>query len=164
MRSSTLQEDVGPRECYRAAMMVDVSKKLLSHWLYVSEITTSVSQRENEIASIVEISQRMNPEHGITGCLIASTRHFSQWIEGPPDSLSVLKENVLRDPRHRAIVTISEGALTGRQFASWSMGYFGPSHYVNRVVARTLQTQPQDRERAFAQLCDLIRGLSQQTT
>lgn len=143
-------------------MMTDNPRELLSHWLYVSEITIPAPQRESEIASIVEVAQEMNGEHGITGCLLASTRYFSQWIEGPPASLHVLRDNVLRDPRHRAVVTIGEGALAERQFASWSLGYFGPSHHVNRVVARALQTQPRDRVRASAQLCELMRGLSQQ--
>lgn len=104
----------------------------------------------------------MNAEHGITGCLLVSSKHFSQWIEGPPDTLGVLRGNILKDPRHRAITTVNEGPLVERQFASWSLGHFGPSHYVNRVVARALQTQPHDRERGAAQLRDLMRGLSQQ--
>lgn len=132
----------------------------LRHWFYVSEIATPPAQIESEIALIVEVSRRTNPEHGVTGCLLASSRHFAQWLEGPPDQLEVLRDNVMRDPRHRAIVTIDEGPLDQPRFASWTLGYFGPSHLVGRVIARPLQTWLSDKDRGAAQLRDLMLKLS----
>jgi hypothetical protein len=131
------------------------------YWLYVSEIAMPPAQMEGEIASIVEVARRTNPEHGITGCLLASSRHFAQWVEGPPDRLAVLGDNILRDPRHRAIVTIDEGPLEEPRFPSWTLGYYGPSHLVGRIIARPLQTWLSHKDRGASQLRDLMLRLSQ---
>lgn len=153
-------EDRREQGCYGSVIMNVHPGMLLDHWFYISENSIPPLEREREIASIVDTSQRMNDEHGITGCLIVSGRHFAQWIEGPADSLAVLRRNIQRDPRHKLVTDVDEGALIERQFASWSLGYFGSSHVIGRIVARPLQTWLHDRQRGTGRLLDLMRDLS----
>ena len=88
---------------------------------YVSSALRPLSARE--LRDLLEQCVENNLRRDVTGMLLYKTGHFMQVLEGPERTVRALHEVILKDPRHRGIVTLSEGPLPGRQFANWSMGF-----------------------------------------
>ena len=93
----------------------------ISHVLYVS--TASRLMEPAELTALLETARTINAAVGITGLLLYRSGNFLQHFEGPSAAVHELHERIKRDPRHFGVITIREGVLEGRAFASWSMGF-----------------------------------------
>ena len=102
--------------------------------MLVRLLYASRSEREIDdalVASILEISQKHNAEHGITGilCTYSQGNVFLQVLEGGRAAVNALYGNIVRDPRHRDVTLLDYAEIPERRFASWRMG----SVNLNRV-------------------------------
>lgn len=77
----------------------------------------------SDLESLLAISRRNNAQAGVTGLLVAGGRRFLQVLEGPADAVRHTFERIEQDPRHFALVTLSDGSTDTRQFEQWSMGF-----------------------------------------
>jgi len=64
---------------------------------------------------------RENALRGTTGLLIFNGTHFLQILEGAPENLSQLIENLRRDQRHSGLAVRHDVPIEGRSFPDWSM-------------------------------------------
>ena len=110
--------------------------EMFATWLYVS---TLEENRNDEIASIRSIAQSRNPELGLTGVLIFSGRHFAQFLEGLDAGLETMKASILRDQRHRGVVTLQSQSTERRTYGRWSLAYSGHATFIDRVLSEALR-------------------------
>jgi hypothetical protein len=93
---------------------------LLYNLVYCSRATAGVD--EAAVARIIESAHRHNPVYGITGLLVFGSGIFFQWLEGPREAVLQLMARLQKDPRHKNVVTISEGEeVRERLFPDWDM-------------------------------------------
>ncbi len=76
---------------------------------------------EDVIRQIVKMAQARNRADDITGLLLSDGARYLQAIEGPEIPLRACYARIRRDPRHHDIVTVSDTAVSQRQFGRWSM-------------------------------------------
>lgn len=76
-----------------------------------------------DLVNLLDISQKANKEHGITGMLLYRGGNFIQVIEGEDEAVLQLYENIKADPRHRDVTLLSQDPIKSRQFPDWSMGF-----------------------------------------
>lgn len=77
-------------------------------------------------------AQLRNASMQITGHLLFLNGQFTQCFEGPPDSVELLWQSLLRDPRHRDIELLVRHSTQERRFPAWSMAFSTyNSHYVH---------------------------------
>lgn len=108
------------------------------HWLYVSRSRLTPEEAAAQIDDIVAVARAGNERLRVTGTLIFTGRHFAQYIEGAPEAVAKLRAIIVKDRRHTDLVTLSEGPIAVRRFATWSLAYAGPSQFVARTVALPL--------------------------
>lgn len=72
----------------------------------------------------IEQLQERNRQLGITGTLAWRKNQFMQIIEGPSSAINRLFGAILRDPKHRNIVLVSERIIAEREFPNWDMTVF----------------------------------------
>jgi len=93
---------------------------LLHNIVYCSTATAGVDAAA--VDDIISNARRNNPAHGITGLLVFGSGVFFQWLEGPRDNVRQLFANLRKDPRHDAIVLLSEDEeIRERLFPNWDM-------------------------------------------
>ncbi len=88
--------------------------------IYVSSRATGVTD-QIIVDEIVLPAGARNRSLDITGCLWFSDSRFLQILEGPEQAVKAVFGSILRDPRHRDIVTLSSTPLTVRTFSRWNM-------------------------------------------
>jgi hypothetical protein len=92
----------------------------LYNLVYCSRATPGTN--EASVARILATAQRWNPVYGITGLLVFGGGIFFQWLEGPHASVDALMTKLRADPRHEAIVLLSETEeVRERLFPDWAM-------------------------------------------
>lgn len=64
-----------------------------------------------------------NAQLNITGHLIFDGEFFTQWIEGPSESLDALWSSLLKDQRHTEVMLISRVPAKERRFPLWTMAF-----------------------------------------
>lgn len=74
------------------------------------------------LASILDVSRKLNQERGITGFLCISGDIFIQVLEGGRDAISELFVKIASDPRHRHVRLLDYEEIPQRKFGNWSMG------------------------------------------
>lgn len=74
-------------------------------------------------AEILSVSQRNNPERGITGGLATLDGLFVQIIEGEADAVDKLLLKLYRDDRHSDLQIISTRIISSRSFKQWAMAH-----------------------------------------
>jgi hypothetical protein len=85
---------------------------------------TSLARLDLDAADLQAIhatAQRENAPRNLTGLLIFNGTHFLQIIEGEPEPLAQLVENLRRDPRHRGLEVRHDTPIDERNFPDWSM-------------------------------------------
>lgn len=110
------------RERIRSESLVATSTGHLPifYVIYVSEASAPVDTAA--LATIKQQSGINNRQVAVTGMLIHQNGCFLQMLEGDEKRVRWLMEKIRRDPRHRRVRTVIEGASSRRCFASWSMG------------------------------------------
>jgi hypothetical protein len=89
--------------------------------VYVSSAVTPFSPAE--LADLLAISHLRNAPLGITGMLLYKDGNVMQVLEGDEAAVRKLYAKIMRDPRHRGVLTLIQGPVEDRQFPDWSMGF-----------------------------------------
>jgi hypothetical protein len=89
--------------------------------IYVSSAVKPFSPPELE--GILAKSHANNTALGITGMLLYKDGNVMQVLEGDEPTVRDLYDRIGRDPRHRGLLTLTQGQLPQRQFQDWSMGF-----------------------------------------
>ena len=90
--------------------------------VYVSTAVEGIGQ--DEIGSILDISESNNHERRITGFLVHNGRHFMQALEGEYEEVEEIYDRILNDDRHFGVVQILGETIERRAFPDWAMNYF----------------------------------------
>ena len=87
---------------------------------YISSFAHEMS--DDELEELARHSAKKNAENDITGVLMAKGGVFFQIIEGPEENIDRLYSNIMKDSRHRKVITLSVqlGDLK-RLFPNWHM-------------------------------------------
>ena len=95
-----------------------VKNENLKHVIYTSRPTFfDIEILDN----ILNTSRTNNTKWDITGNLIFHSDLFLQLLEGPPDAIDSLYQNILLDNRHTDIFKLRDEITQRRLFASWTM-------------------------------------------
>jgi len=93
----------------------------MRHLVYVSSATREFSVAE--LSAMLATFRENNARLGITGMLLYKDGHFMQLLEGEAEPLAELFQHIVRDPRHRGVITLLEEEVAGRSFGEWSMAF-----------------------------------------
>ena len=127
----------------------------LYNLVYCSRATGAVD--DAELDRIIQTARRHNPAHGITGLLVYGSGVFFQWLEGPQAQVQALMTRLRADPRHEAVVLLSETEeVRDRLFPSWDMELVEAGHI--REVLQDAVTEANQPQQAGA-LKDMLAQL-----
>ncbi|WP_262510240.1 BLUF domain-containing protein [Hymenobacter sediminis] len=89
----------------------------------MSSATAPLTEAELEV--LLQRWRQNNERDGITGLLLYSQpeQRFMQLIEGEEKPLRQLFALILKDHRHRNLLTLSDGPIPARAFQDWLMGF-----------------------------------------
>ena len=94
---------------------------------YASEATFEAKPVEKgvepHVARILMTSRKNNAKDQLVGGLYYGNDRFFQYLEGEEDADRRTYDRILKDDRHRNIVTLIEEPLKSRTFSNWSMKY-----------------------------------------
>lgn len=85
--------------------------------------------------AILDVSRANNRRDGITGFLYSDGRRFLQALEGPAEQVAATIERIRADPRHRAMVILSERDVAAREFGDWAMAHYAPGEDADVFIA-----------------------------
>lgn len=88
---------------------------------YISTARPNVGA--DAVDDILAASRRNNASAHVTGLLLFNGKRFLQLLEGAPDAVEETFARISRDPRHFAVVKLSERTLDGREFGEWDMAF-----------------------------------------
>ena len=91
--------------------------------IYLSAASEKFGMDEEELDKILISARQNNREMGITGALLYIDGDFIQMLEGEEEQVKKLFAKISKDPRHGAILRVSEGRRSSRLFSDWFMGY-----------------------------------------
>ena len=74
-------------------------------------------------AAILSTSRRNNARARVSGLLYFDGRRFLQALEGEDEAVSATFARIEGDPRHRAIVILSDRQVETREFGDWAMAF-----------------------------------------
>mgnify|MGYP000072973514 FL=1 len=94
---------------------------MLERLVYRSKATGEVGSLA--LFNLLMQARKKNAERDISGHLIFDGEDFTQWIEGPTESLNALWESLQRDDRHHQLILISRTPAETRRFAEWTMAF-----------------------------------------
>lgn len=130
--------------------------------LYVSRALVHGPEADCAVAEIVSVARERNGQLGVTGALLFTGDRFAQVLEGTRGAVKELMVRINRDARHTDIAIIREGTVAEARFAQWTLAYSGPSAFIDRTVARTLDeafvSGRQRGDRLLRLLKELTRG------
>lgn len=88
--------------------------------LYVSSKSPTA---QISVGNILMVSRRNNTAVGVTGLLYTDGVRFLQVLEGPEHLVTSTFERIRADPRHHAVVVLSDRQVDEREFGNWSMAH-----------------------------------------
>ncbi len=98
----------------------DEPETLLFSLVYCSRASSNLER--DELDGIIAVARRNNLRRHITGWLVYSSGIFFQWLEGRREDVERLMSTISADPRHEAIVVLSETEeIRERLFSAWDM-------------------------------------------
>ncbi|RIJ25971.1 BLUF domain-containing protein [Henriciella barbarensis] len=89
--------------------------------VYVSTAVEGLA--DDDIDSILNVSQSNNDERYLTGFLAHNGRSFMQAIEGERDEVLNTYQRIMSDDRHQGVTQIIGEPVEKRAFPEWSMNY-----------------------------------------
>jgi hypothetical protein len=120
---------------------------VLYNLVYCSRATAGVD--DAAVQRIIASAHRRNPELGITGMLVFGSGVFFQWLEGARHNVLSLMDMLRTDPRHEAIVVLSEvEEVRERLFPDWDMELVSGDHI--REVLQDALDSAEDPKNALA--------------
>ena len=93
----------------------------MRHLVYVSSATRDFSV--TELSAMLAAFRENNARLGLTGMLLYKDGHFMQLLEGEAEPLEELYRRIIRDPRHRGVITLLDQEVPERSFGEWSMAF-----------------------------------------
>lgn len=88
---------------------------------YISTARPEVTS--GSVVEILKISRRNNDKAHVTGLLLFNGKRFLQLLEGPAPAVAETFTRISLDPRHFAVVKLSERLIEDREFGAWSMSF-----------------------------------------
>ena len=105
---------------------------------YASEATFQAKPVEKgvepHVARILMTSRKNNARDQIVGGLYYGDNRFFQYLEGEEDKVRQAYERIMKDERHRNVVTLIEEPISSRTFSNWSMKYVPLSRDVRQFL------------------------------
>ena len=107
---------------------------------------------------ILQKSRDNNARDGVTGLLYFDGKRFLQVIEGEDAAIARTYARIQKDPRHRAVVILSDRTVDDRDFGEWSMAWKEPgddaTDFIDRVARLVDLASPSVRAtfNSFAEL------------
>ena len=89
--------------------------------VYVSTAVEGLS--DEDIESILNVSQSNNDERYVTGFLAHNGSNFMQALEGAREEVDEIYNRIVNDKRHFGVARIIGEPVTTRAFPDWSMNY-----------------------------------------
>ena len=93
----------------------------LIHLIYCSAATRPMN--ESELRKLLVKARAKNARLGITGILLYENGSFFQVLEGVPEVIDRLFNEICQDNRHNKVSTIIRESIFKRAFSEWTMGY-----------------------------------------
>ncbi len=124
--------------------------------VYASRSLIPPAYAANQIENIVTKARDKNAFLGVTGALIYSEKHFAQVLEGEKSRLDWLMKSISHDPRHTEIVLLRDAPIARRRFDRWTLGYSGPSVYVDQIILRSISESDRASGRGLIELIRLM--------
>lgn len=124
---------------------------------YVSSSANS-ELSETSLYEIARDCQTRNAENGITGLLIYRDGSIWQILEGPPDAIDRVFENIKKDVRHKNIIVVLDRFVQHRDFKFWNFAFR------NYSFTHMLQARLDNDERRFCseeQIADFDQFIQQ---
>ena len=87
-------------------------------------------------SAILATSRINNQRDAITGMLYSDGQRFLQALEGPKDKVEAAFARIKQDPRHRAVVVLSEREIEDREFGEWDMAHRTPGSDADAFIER----------------------------
>jgi hypothetical protein len=78
---------------------------------------------DEDLARILEVSQKNNQGLGVTGILMYLNGSILQVLEGDEQNVKNLYDRISKDPRHNRLITLLSMPIQERTFPYWLMGY-----------------------------------------
>ena len=125
--------------------------------LYISSSTTRGVAAD--VDTILRQSRNNNAIEGVTGLLYTDGTRFLQVLEGPEESVASTYARIAADPRHRAIVVLSDRSIEEREFGSWSMAHrvAGEEQRADETIRRALENAAPEVRGTFEGLVTVRR-------
>jgi GrpB-like predicted nucleotidyltransferase (UPF0157 family) len=121
------------------------SKSLLQ-LIYIS--TAAPGLHQATVSDILKVSRNNNAAAGVTGLLLFDGYRFLQALEGEQAMVNATYQRIKADPRHRAVVLLSQKEVTERAFGDWAMA-------AQRVAIAQGETVAEMVDRMTAEVGDL---------
>ncbi len=83
----------------------------------------STGSAESQLNNILATARARNQRDHISGVLLYGKETFLQVLEGKPENVHALYQDIIRDKRHTDIKIILEDRIENRLFENWSMAY-----------------------------------------
>ena len=93
----------------------------LARIAYASALRTELGR--GDLDALLSGWRRRNAQRGITGLLLHHAGSVFQVIEGFPEDVIRLYEDIARDPRHQFHAKLVHEPATRRYFGDWSLGH-----------------------------------------
>ncbi|HEV2567525.1 BLUF domain-containing protein [Sphingomonas sp.] len=77
----------------------------------------------DSVDEILATSRRNNSAARVTGLLLFNGKRFLQLLEGAAPLVEATYARILKDPRHFAVVKLSERSIDEREFGGWDMAF-----------------------------------------
>ena len=87
---------------------------------YISDCHSGITPAT--VADIHQQAKRNNAANEVTGVLLASNKHFMQFLEGEPQQIEQTYQRIRQDTRHTNVRLIFSRSIGQRQFPNWHMG------------------------------------------
>lgn len=107
---------------------------MLNRLVYFSERDGACDDAALE--AIVAQSAARNRARDVTGLLIADKRAFIQILEGPRTAVSLLFQDISRDPRHRNVVLVEFSEIQQLSYPRWGMAHASDPDKLEAAWAR----------------------------
>lgn len=94
----------------------------LKRVFYVSQCDTDLAG----VQAIVAVARERNAREDLTGALIYTGGHFTQFLEGPEGALDTTLARISHDRRHRSLTVLVREEVAVRRFPHWRMALAEP--------------------------------------
>jgi hypothetical protein len=105
---------------------------------YASEATFQAKPVEKgvepHVARILMTSRKNNARDQLVGGLYYGDNRFFQYLEGDESAVRETYGRILKDERHRNVITLIEEPISERTFSNWSMKYVPLSKDVRQFL------------------------------